>query len=111
MNLLDTLEALTPEAFNALERAEVSRRQFIKASGALIVGFSIVGPPARAKPIHWATQRLDGAGNNRLDGWIAISADGTVTAYTGKCELGQGLYTAQTQLIAEELSVGLDRVK
>ena len=37
-------------------------------------------------------------------------SDGRVTAYTGKCELGQGLYTAQTQLIAEELGVPLDRV-
>ena len=45
-----------------------------------------------------------------LDSWIAIAEDGSVTAYTGKCELGQGLYTAQTQLIAEELDVPLDRV-
>ena len=33
-----------------------------------------------------------------------------VTAYTGKCELGQGMFTAQTQLVAEELSVPIDRV-
>jgi nicotinate dehydrogenase subunit B len=58
-----------------------------------------------------AAQRLDGAGSSRLDSWIAIGADGSVTAYTGKCELGQGLYTAQKQLIAEELSVPFDRVK
>ena len=58
-----------------------------------------------------AAQRLDGAGSSRLDSWIAIAADGSVTAYTGKCELGHGLYTAQTQLIAEELSVPFDRVK
>src|SRR5947208_16017826 len=58
-----------------------------------------------------AFQRLDGAGSNQLDSWIAISADGSVTAYTGKCELGHGLYTAQTQLIAEELSVPFNRVK
>src|SRR5947208_9383373 len=57
-----------------------------------------------------AFQRLDGAGSNQLDSWIAISADGSVTAYTGKCELGHGLHTAQTQLIAEELSVPFDRV-
>src|SRR5262249_61746978 len=37
--------------------------------------------------------------------------DGNVTAYTGKCEIGQGLYTAQTQLIAEELCVPFSRVK
>ena len=28
-------------------------------------------------------------------------ADGVVTAYSGKCELGQGMQTAQIQLIAE----------
>src|SRR5262249_44301927 len=41
----------------------------------------------------------------------AINADGTVTACTGKCELGDWLYTAQTQLIAEELSIPFNRVK
>src|SRR5439155_11971824 len=34
-----------------------------------------------------------------------------ISAYAGKCELGQGMYTAQKQLIAEELSVPFDRVK
>ena len=38
-------------------------------------------------------------------------ADGSVTAYSGKEELGQGISTAQTQLVAEELSVPFDRVK
>src|SRR4030095_12519838 len=56
-------------------------------------------------------QRLDGASSNQLDGWLAVNADGTVTAFTGKCELGHGLYTAQTQLVAEELSVPFNRVK
>ena len=35
----------------------------------------------------------------------------TSSAYTGKCELGQGLFTSQTQLVAEELSVPLNRVR
>ena len=46
----------------------------------------------------------------QLDSWIAIGSDGRVTVYTGKCELGQGLATAQTQLIAEELVVPFDRI-
>ena len=46
----------------------------------------------------------------QLDSWLAIGADGRVTAYTGKCELGQGIYTVQMQLVAEELSVPLPRV-
>ena len=47
----------------------------------------------------------------RLDSWLAIGADGAITAYTGKCDFGQGVFTAQTQLIAEELCVPIKRVK
>jgi nicotinate dehydrogenase subunit B len=112
MNPLDVSKELTPDAFVALEKAGMSRRQFIAKSGALIVGFSVAGLTTRLMaPGSAAAQRLDGAGSSRLDSWIAIGADGSVTAYTGKCELGQGLYTAQKQLIAEELSVPFDRVK
>ena len=55
-------------------------------------------------------RRWSGSPPKELDAWIAIGADGIVTAYTGKCELGQGLFTAQTQLIAEELCVPIGRV-
>ena len=48
---------------------------------------------------------------NQLDSWIAIAADGSITAYSGKEELGQGIATAQQQLVAEELSVPFNRVK
>jgi len=34
-----------------------------------------------------------------------------VTAYTGKCDFGQGIFTAQTQLVAEEPCLALERVK
>src|SRR5689334_1354963 len=82
----------------------LSRRDFLKTSGTLIVSFGLV-------PDLLQAQRLDGASSNQLDGWLAINADGSVTAYTGKCELGHGLFTAQTQLVAEELSVPFNRVK
>src|SRR6266850_1363092 len=91
----------------------LSRRKFLKGSGALIVGFSAAGLTSRftTTPGSAAAQGFNGSGSNQLDSWIAIGADGNVTAYTGKCELGHGLYTAQTQLIAEELSVPFERVK
>ena len=47
----------------------------------------------------------------KLDSWLAVNADGTVTAYTGKCDFGQGIFTAQTQFVAEELCVPVSRVK
>ena len=80
---------------------EFSRRALLKGSGALIVSFSLGEVAARfgisPEP---AFAQLVGSPSRDLDSWIAITADGSVTAYTGKCEIGQGLYTAQTQLIA-----------
>jgi nicotinate dehydrogenase subunit B len=102
---------MTIEASNAFDRASVSRRAFLTGSGILIVGFTMTelsGPLGGM--IDVAAQRLDGASSNRLDAWLAIAEDGRVTAYTGKCEFGQGLYTAQTQLVAEELCVPLWQV-
>ena len=48
--------------------------------------------------------------NPSLDAWIRIDADGKVTAFTGKAELGQGIRTALTQVVAEELEVPFEQV-
>ncbi len=89
-----------------------SRRDFLKGAGALIVSFStapMTAGIARAQgPFGTHASHID---PEKLDSWLAISADGTVTACTGKCDFGQGIFTAQTQLVAEELCVALERVK
>lgn len=89
-----------------------SRREFLKNCGALIVTFSfadIADPFASAQgPFDTHPSHID---PTKLDSWIAVAGDGTVTAYTGKCDLGQGMFTAQTQLIAEELCVPLKSVR
>src|SRR5687768_3389820 len=46
-----------------------------------------------------------------LDDWIAIEPDGTITAFSGKVELGTGVRTALAQIVAEELDVPLERVR
>jgi CO/xanthine dehydrogenase Mo-binding subunit len=100
----------THDAGAALNRLVWSRRDFIKGAGCLIVGFSAseaILTPGRAEA---QASGVPPAEQDPLDSWLAIGEDGRVTAYTGKCELGQGLYTAQLQLIAEELVVPLDRV-
>jgi CO/xanthine dehydrogenase Mo-binding subunit len=79
----------------------------LKASGALVVGFALAPPDVFGQ----AVATLVGRPPKDVDGWIAVSSDGTITAYTGKCEMGQGLLTAQTQLVAEELCVPVERVK
>ena len=88
-----------------------SRRSFLKGAGALVVSFSM-GPalPEMVAQGKFGT-RPSHIDSKALDSWLAIHADGTVTAFTGKCDLGQGIYTAQTQLVAEELCVALESVK
>ncbi len=88
-----------------------SRRDFLKGAGALVVRFS-----ARPSFAEGAGQGPFGTHTSHvnpkaLDSWLAIHADASVTAFTGKCDFGQGMYTAQTQLVAEELCVALERVK
>ena len=85
-----------------------SRRDFLKGCGALMVSFC-------AAPVALGQGRSrkypSSVDPSKLDSWLSIGADGMVTAYTGKCDFGQGIFTAQTQLIAEELCVAITRVK
>lgn len=81
----------------------LSRRDFLKTSGAVVVGFGIpsfLGPgldPAAAAP---AAQ-----GGGAIDSWLAIAQDGSVTVFTDKVEIGMGVSTAFAQIVAEELDV------
>lgn len=45
-----------------------------------------------------------------LDAWIRINDDGTITIFSGKVELGQGIKTALAQISAEELDVSLEHM-
>lgn len=49
--------------------------------------------------------------NNRLDRWVTVNADGTVTVRTGKVEIGQGIVSAMAQIAAEELDVDYARIR
>ena len=100
---------LTPDARLALGRAGFSRRSFLKGSGAIVVAFSSAGLADGLTDMF--AQGFNGTGSTQLDAWIAVGRDGIVTAYTGKCDFGQGLYTAQMQLVAEEVCVPLSRVR
>ena len=87
----------------------LDRRRVLKGGGALIVSFAMseasaqdqgaaAAPPAPSPP-----GSLKGA--PYLDSWIKIEADGRITVFTGKAELGQGFKTAFQQVAAEELDV------
>ena len=46
-----------------------------------------------------------------VDAFLAVNGDGTVTLFCGKVDLGQGLRIAIPQIAAEELGIGIDKIK
>ena len=60
---------------------------------------------AVAQPPSAGGRRDSSPQTGDIAAWLHIAADGTVTAYTGKVEVGQDIRTSLTQAIAEELRV------
>ncbi len=90
---------------------KISRRSFLTKSGALVVGFSFA--PAVASFLTSATPALAGpttTATNQVDAWLAIDANGGVTVYSGKVELGTGVQTALSQIVAEELYLDFPQI-
>ena len=92
-----------------METKSISRRDLLKSTGVLVVGFSFFGTAARVLA-QGDGLSVDGMDPTVLDSWMAISKDGTVTVFTGKVELGTGVVTALAQIVAEELDVSFNKV-
>jgi nicotinate dehydrogenase subunit B len=85
----------------------LDRRRVLAGGGALIVSFSLSGAFAQDQAASISAPKPPGslATTPYLDSWIRIDADGSITVFTGKAELGQGFKTAFQQIAAEELDV------
>ncbi len=92
-----------------METKSISRRDLLKSTGVLIVGFSFFGNVTRVLA-QGDGLSVDGMDPTVLDSWLAISKDGTITVFTGKVELGTGVVTALAQIVAEELDVPFNKV-
>jgi len=90
----------------------ISRRDLLKAGGAIVVSFAFAVAPrrafAQAGAAAAATDRPLDPGE--VDGLLAIHADGSVTLYTSKVDVGTGMRMALAQMAAEELGVSPSRV-
>src|SRR5262249_28440905 len=74
------------------------------------VGFSFRGRVLNAVEALAATSTPVPPPANEIDSWIVVSADGSVTVFSGKVELGTGVSTALRQIVAEELDVAFDKI-
>ncbi|MGY3441962.1 MULTISPECIES: molybdopterin cofactor-binding domain-containing protein [unclassified Bradyrhizobium] len=89
----------------------LDRRRVLAGGGALIVSFSLRHAVAQEKPAQGPKLPGSLATSPDLDSWIRIDADGQITAFTGKAELGQGFKTAFQQIAAEQLDIPFDALK
>ena len=94
----------------SIHGATLTRRQFVKTGGTLVVGFALVGERLLARAVETATGKnsLDAALSNS---WFEIHADNTILMRTGKVDFGQSTaHTAYKQLVAEELNVAYEAI-
>jgi nicotinate dehydrogenase subunit B len=88
-------------------RFEVPRRDFFKVLGAgLVVAFAL--PSATAQESGGA--RRGDAMPADVSAWLHIGEDGRVSVFTGKAEVGQNIRTSLSQVVAEELRVGVGSI-
>src|SRR4029077_9379227 len=90
----------------------VSRRDFLLTGGAVMVGFSLSASLpkfvlAQAASASDLGRALD---PHQVDSFLAFHADGSVTIYTSKVDIGTGLRIAMSQMTAEELGVPVESV-
>jgi isoquinoline 1-oxidoreductase subunit beta len=98
-----------------LSQSGLSRRDLISAAaaatGALVVGFwmpqrargQIINPEGAA----WATE----PGVEEINAWVVVAPDETVTIRIAQTELGQGVWTSNAMMVAEELQCDWSKVR
>jgi nicotinate dehydrogenase subunit B len=88
--------------------ATLTRSKFLKGSGGLVVGLSLIGAGVAAKTAHATGNTPD---PTQWSNWLEIHSDNTITLRTGRVELGQGsASTAYAQITAEELNVPYEAI-
>src|SRR6266567_1504576 len=92
----------TDERETSLLGATISRRGFVKTSGALFVSLAL--------PLRFATRAEAAENPTSIDptlpaSWLEIRSDNTIVARTGRTETGVGITGYYPQTIAEELNV------
>ncbi len=83
------------------DKSGLTRREFLHLAGGVVVLFAMRAP----------TEASTASSSSELNSWLAVGEDGKVTIFAPAVEVGQGLRTSLTQLVAEELSLPPDKVQ
>jgi CO/xanthine dehydrogenase Mo-binding subunit len=93
-------------------KSGISRREFVRDAGGLVIGFSMFDASLAPRLLAQSAAALASPKSpKKLESWLQVLADGGVQVFTGKLEIGMGVDTALTQIVAEELDLSPSRVK
>jgi nicotinate dehydrogenase subunit B len=90
------------------ELTGMDRREFVRRLGGGIVVLVNMGPIVKSNsraPLQFQRGYPDD-----INAYLHIAADGKVTLFSGKIEMGQGVMTSLTQMAAEDLGVSLEAI-
>lgn len=85
----------------------MQRRQFLQVGSGLVVSFSFAVPSLGLAQADASAKSMV---KTQVAAWLGVGADGRVTVYSGKVDLGTGVRTALMQMVAEELDVNFNRI-
>jgi nicotinate dehydrogenase subunit B len=86
----------------------IKRRSFMKLLGG---GLFIFFQPWNVFDLFSATGEQARSLPKDYNAFLQIAEDGTVTCFTGKIEMGQGIITSLPQMMADELNVPIEKIK
>lgn len=94
------------ELFETIENLETTRREFFRIAGGGVIVALLLSDDALAQRPGGRT-----GGPQEIGAWVHVGEDSTVTAYSGKVEIGQNVRTSLSQVVAEELRVRIKSVR
>jgi nicotinate dehydrogenase subunit B len=91
-----------------MKKGGVTRREFLKRMGILTGGIVVYITVRDPSGLAQSSRSIVPADFNAF---LRIGVDGTVTCFTGKIEMGQGIITSLAQMLADELDVPFDAIE
>jgi nicotinate dehydrogenase subunit B len=101
-------QTINKDTLQVSESHGMPRRDFFKILGGGI--FVFISPWGALDLIGLPAEQARGVPKD-YNAFLHIDENGTVTCYTGKIEMGQGIITSLPQMMADELNVSVDRIK
>ena len=96
------------ELTQSIDKPAMKRRSFVQLLGG---GIFIFFRPWSVLELFGCTPEQGRTLSKDYNAFLRVTEDGTVICFTGKIEMGQGIFTSLAQMMADELNVSLEKVK